>query len=194
MWAFVAGHSLSHWTKPWFWWQRRSWDPQWVAAGGACYSSITEMGIESQGSFKFSVWIWVKANWVASSFEENTNPQHPTVRMGNRQAEAKGKLVLLQVWKAKQMRGSVLFLSLSHLSPAPFPICSVSSAPFPQPGRAEPEELISSRCVCVRPHPKMPNHRLPLDSWQQLSLLKNTKLTRLPNKPKHRSFISGRKR
>lgn len=38
---------------------------------------------------------------------------------------------------------------------------------FTQAGRAESEELISSRCVCVCLRPKMSNHRLPLDSWQQ---------------------------
>lgn len=38
---------------------------------------------------------------------------------------------------------------------------------FDEAGRAESEEPISSRCVCVRLHPKMSNHRLPLDSWQQ---------------------------
>lgn len=86
------------------------------------------------------------------------------------------------------------------LPTSPCSVCSVALASFHQAGRAECEELISSRCVCVRLHPKMSNHRLPLDSWQQREnktaaafIAENTKLTRLPNKPRRRSFISGRK-
>ena len=73
-------------------------------------------------------------------------------------------------------------------------------SPVDRAGRTESGELISSHCVCIRLHPKMSNHRLPLDSWQQREnkttaafIAENTKLTRLPNKPWWKGFISERK-
>ena len=86
------------------------------------------------------------------------------------------------------------------LHPVLFLICSVSWVLLTGAGRTESGELISSHRVCICLHPKMSNHRLPLDSWQQREnkttaafIAENTKLTRLPNKPWWKGFISERK-
>lgn len=96
----------------------------------------------------------MKASRVASSFGEEMDPWSPTVSTGKgRQAEAEGR-----AGAAAGPEGSVA---------SPFSLPLYHLFIFDEAGRAESEEPISSRSVCVCLHPKMSNHRLPLDSWQQ---------------------------
>lgn len=146
--------------------------------------------LNPQGSFRFSLWIGAKANWVASSFEEKRGAQYPTVRMGNRQAgdTRKGERACRSGRLRTECRWSLPpFHSFRFMSPV-------------GAGRAEAGELACRRCVCVCPHPKMSNHRLPLDSWQQREnkttaafIAENTELSRSPNEPDGRALFLGGK-